>query len=138
MNPGAENTIAAALGEARLKRLISAFYRGVAADNLLGPMYRASLAKTGESLAHAEDRLLAFMLHRLGMSDRYTRERGHPRLRARHAGFFIDPAAARRWTDVMDRAIDECRIDEPIARELRSYFAQTAAWMVNQPEPSRP
>lgn len=131
MSPGAEKIILDALGAAGLNRLVGAFYRRVATDDLLGPMYRASLAETGEDLAAAESRLLGFMLFRMGADDRYVRERGHPRLRARHARFTIDASGAERWVRLMDEAMTEVNVVEPARSELASFFRDTAAWMVN-------
>lgn len=132
MKPGSEPAILASLGEQGVRQLVAAFYRRVQDDDLLGPMYRASLARTGEGFAAAEERLRDFLLFRLGASDRYTAQRGHPRLRARHAPFPIDALAARRWVDLMARAMREVGVPEPAAGELGAYFSDTAAWMVNR------
>lgn len=136
MKPGSESAILAALGDEGVDCLVAAFYRRVQSDDLLGPMYLASLARSGEGFAAAEERLRDFLLFRLGASDRYTRERGHPRLRIRHAPFPIDPPAAGRWVGLMIEAMREVGVPEPAAGELHAYFSDTAAWMVNRADGS--
>jgi hemoglobin len=132
VDPGTEPAILAALGQEGFARLTAAFYRRVQTDDLLGPMYRNSLAKTGEDFAAAEARLRDFLLFRMGASDKYTRERGHPRLRGRHMPFAIDAAGAERWIGLMNESMAEIGVPEPAATQLRSYFSDTAMWMVNR------
>jgi hemoglobin len=132
MQPGSEPAILAAMGPDGLARLTAAFYRRVQADDLLGPMYQASLARTGEDFAHAQARLCDFLRFRIASDDKYTRERGHPRLRARHMPFLIDAPAAERWMRLMSDSIAEIGVPEPAAAQLRQYFADTAAWMINR------
>ena len=83
-----ENEIYAAIGSAGLERLCAAFYRQVPNDELLGPMYPA------DDWAGAEQRLRDFLIYRFGGPQTYIAERGHPRLRGRHAPFAID---RQRW-----------------------------------------
>lgn len=132
MHPGAESRIVEAFGKDGLGRLVAAFFRRVPGDPVLGPMYRASVAQTGETMAAAEGRLRDFLLYRMGIDDGYVRERGHPRLRARHMKFAIDAPAAARWVELMEASMVEINIGGPAAADLRSFFADTAAWMVNR------
>ena len=69
------------IGENGIARLIAAFYRQVPADDILRPMYPE------EDLAGAEMRLREFLVFRFGGPQRYIAQRGHPRLRMRHASF---------------------------------------------------
>jgi hemoglobin len=133
MSPGAEARILSAIGEPGLASLVAAFYRLVQTDEVLGPMYTHSLQRTGETWQDAERRLCQFLTFRMGGSTEYIDQRGHPRLRARHMPFQIDAAAAERWVRLMDAAMDETRIPESAAADLRSFFAHTAHFMVNQP-----
>src|SRR5581483_7178153 len=55
----------AAIGESGFERLVSAFYRQVPADGLLGPMYPA------HDLQGAEQRLRDFLIYRFGGPPRY-------------------------------------------------------------------
>src|SRR6201991_1223769 len=91
----------AAVGEDGFHRLVAAFYRQVPEDDLLGPMYPA------DDLAGAEQRLRDFLVGRFGGPQRYVEQRGHPRLRMRHAPFPITPGARDRWITLRPRALAE-------------------------------
>jgi len=121
-----EIEIYAAIGEDGFERLVAAFYRQVPGDDILGPMYTSDLAG-------AEARLRDFLIGRFGGPQRYIEQRGHPRLRARHFPFAIDRAAAKRWLDLMNRAIELAELPAEAATMLREYFAPTAAMLVNRP-----
>src|SRR5258708_10535291 len=96
--------IYSAVGEAGFTRLISAFYRQVPGDALLGAMYPAA------DLAGAEQRLRDYLIYRFGGPQKYIEERGHPRLRARHIPFPITQAARNRWIQLMDNAFAEAHL----------------------------
>jgi len=72
-------------------RLVDVFYDGVAADPVLKPMYPE------EDLGPAKVRLLMFLEQYWGGPTTYSEQRGHPRLRMRHAPFHVDPDARDRW-----------------------------------------
>lgn len=120
------------LGREGLARLVRAFYARAAADDVLGPMYRAAVAREGGTMADAEGRLLDFLVQRFGGPGAYSERRGHPRLRMRHMAFAIDGAAAERWLSLMDAALGEAGVPADVAGVLRPYFRQTALFMVNR------
>ena len=127
-----ENEIYAAIGDEGFARLVAAFYRQVPADDILGPMYPA------EDLEGAEWRLREFLVGRFGGPPRYVEERGHPRLRMRHAPYVIDAAARDRWMALMARALEEAALPEEPARILRAFFESTATFMMNRGSGLRP
>lgn len=127
-----EQDLYAHLGEEGFARLIAAFFRRVAEDDRLGPLYRSATAETGETLAEAEHRLRGFLIQRFGGPAAYSAERGHPRLRMRHMRFTVDVPGAQRWLDLMEQAMEECAIDPEARALLRPYFRHTAALMVNR------
>jgi hemoglobin len=114
------------IGEAGFERLVRAFYAQVPADDILGPMYPA------DDFEGAERRLRDFLVGRFGGPQRYIAERGHPRLRARHAPFAVTQAARDRWMLLMTRALDEARLPADADRLLRSFFDSTATFMINR------
>ena len=63
----------------------------------------------------------------------YSEERGHPRLRMRHAPFHINRAARDAWLAAMSIALDHERHDlsEDQMKELRDYFDMAAHQMRN-------
>ncbi|MGN6507041.1 MAG: globin domain-containing protein [Tepidisphaeraceae bacterium] len=115
----------AVLGEAKIREIIANFYRRVPGDPVLGPMYPA------DDLAGAEERLRGFILYRLGGPQTYIEQRGHPRLRMRHAPFAIDQRAREHWVLLMDAAIDEAQIDPNAAAVLRKFLHDVATSMIN-------
>jgi hemoglobin len=115
------------IGEAGFTRLVGAFYAQVPTDDILGPMY------PHDDLAGAEERLRDFLVFRFGGSMRYIERRGHPRLRARHAPFQINPAARERWMTLMERALDQAELAPEAAAILRAFFRDTATFLINRP-----
>ena len=115
-----------AIGAAKLTALVAAFYRRVPGDDLLGPMYPA------EDLAGADKRLGDFLVMRLGGPATYMEERGHPRLRMRHAPFSIGDAERDRWLELMEAAMAEVAVEEAHAAVLRPFFRQVADFMRNR------
>lgn len=116
------------IGDDGFARLVGAFYRRVRTDDVLGPMYETSV---GHDWAAAEWRLREFLVGRFGGPMRYVEQRGHPRLRMRHAPFPVDVAAAERWLTLMAEALGEAKLGEEVEAVLWPYFHSTAAAMVN-------
>ena len=114
------------IGEDGFERLVAGFYRRVPDDDILGPMYPP------DDLPGAEKRLRDFLIFRFGGPQRYIRDRGHPRLRARHFPFAIDAAAAERWLELMDQALDEAALPDEASAGLRAFFAPVAKMMINR------
>jgi hemoglobin len=114
------------VGEDGFARLVRAFYRQVPGDDLLGPMYPP------EDLEGAEVRLRDFLVGRFGGPQRYMEQRGHPRLRMRHAPFTIDHAARERWLLLMENALAEAALPADAEATLRPFFVAVATMMVNR------
>ncbi|MFE0625826.1 globin [Streptomyces sp. NPDC058864] len=112
-------------GEPTFRRLVRRFYEGVAEDPLLRPMYPE------EDLGPAEDRLRLFLMQYWGGPRTYSENRGHPRLRMRHAPFRVDQAAHDAWLLHMRAAVDELGLEPDLERQLWDYLVYAAASMVN-------
>lgn len=121
----AEEDIYQRIGEEGFARMVSAFYRQVSGDDILGPMYPK------HDLTGAEERLRDFLRFRFGGPMDYLEKRGHPRLRMRHVPFHVDEQARDRWVQFMDRAIEEAEIPENVATTLRNFFHSTATFLRN-------
>ena len=113
------------LGEEGFARLVRAFYAQVPGDDILGVMYPA------HDLAGAEARLRDFLVGRFGGPDRYIQQRGHPRLRQRHAPFVVDRRARDRWVSLMNTALDQSALPDDATRILRAFFDEAATFMIN-------
>jgi len=118
--------IYATIGEEGFQRLVGLFYRQVPTDDILGRMYPK------DDLAGAEQRLRDFLVGRFGGPQRYIEERGHPRLRMRHAPFAIDPEARDRWMELMSHALDEAQLPADVTEFLREFFDGVATMMINR------
>ena len=123
-----EDEVYQAIGEEGFRRLVAAFYRQVPADDVLGPMYPAS------DLAGAEQRLRDFLIFRFGGPSRYIENRGHPRLRMRHAPFAVNTTARDRWMMLMSRAMEEAALPADVSELLRGFFSSTATFLLNRAE----
>jgi hemoglobin len=123
-----EHEVYAAVGEEGFRRLVAAFYEQVPTDDILGPMYPA------DDLAGAEQRLRDFLIGRFGGPPRYIEQRGHPRLRMRHAPFRVTPAARDRWLRLMIQALDRAVLPAEAAAELRAFFDEVSKMMINRGE----
>lgn len=112
-------------GEETFRRLVARFYEGVATDPLLRPMY------VDEDLGPAARHLQLFLEQYWGGPDTYSRERGHPRLRMRHAPFRVTPEARDAWLTHMHAAVIDLDLPEPQAERLWVYLVNAAHALVN-------
>jgi len=106
--------------------LVDRFYAGVATDPLLRPIYPEA------DLAGATRRLRLFLIQYWGGPTTYDAERGHPRLRMRHAPFAIGPAERDAWLRHMREAIAWADPPPPVAARLHQYFDMAAEAMRNR------
>ena len=118
--------IYARIGEQGFERLVRGFYAQVPDDDILGPMYPK------HDLEGAEVRLRDFLIGRCGGPPRYIEQRGHPRLRMRHAPFAIDQAARNRWMQLMERAMAEADLPPDVTPLLREFLDGVATFMINR------
>lgn len=125
-----EDEVITTVGEDGFYRLVSAFYRQVAQDDILGPMYPK------HDMAGAEERLREFLIFRFGGSSRYLEKRGHPRLRMRHMPFVVDQAARDRWIQLMSNAFQEAKLPPAAETMLREFFEHVATFLINRPDPA--
>ena len=112
-------------GEAFFSDLVSQFYAHVAVNPILRPMYPES------DMKGAAHRLQIFLAQYWGGPTTYQEERGHPRLRMRHAGFHINPAAQDAWLDCMRKAVDGMEMKAEHREKLWRYLEGAAHHMVN-------
>jgi hemoglobin len=106
--------------------LVDRFYAGVAHDDLLRPMYPEA------DLSGAARRLRMFLEQYWGGPTTYSAERGHPRLRMRHAPFPVGPAARDRWLAHMRAAVTSLHLSPVHEAVLWDYLERAAMSMVNR------
>jgi hemoglobin len=114
-------------GEATFRKLVAAFYAGVEQD----PMLRAIYPE--DDLGPAAERLTLFLIQYWGGPGTYSQQRGHPRLRMRHAPFAINSAARDAWLRHMRAALDELALAPDQDRTLWAYLESAADALRNTP-----
>jgi hemoglobin len=112
-------------GHETFVKLVDAFYAGVAEDEILRPLYPE------EDLGPAADRLRLFLEQYWGGPTTYSEQRGHPRLRMRHAPFKVGPAARDAWLTRMRDAVDSLDLPPEHEATLWDYLQRAAFSMVN-------
>ncbi|WP_375384154.1 globin [uncultured Microbacterium sp.] len=126
----AESFYAQIGGHDTFVRLVDAFYAGVADDDVLRAMYPE------EDLGPAKERLTLFLEQYWGGPGTYSQQRGHPRLRMRHAAFHVNPDARDRWLAHMRVAVDALDLPPLHESTLWDYLERAAMAMVNTFEPT--
>jgi len=112
-------------GQQTFSQLVSHFYGLVAIDPILRPMYPES------DLKAAALRLQLFLEQYWGGPATYSEQRGHPRLRMRHAPFHISRVEHDAWIKCMKQAVDGLAVEQSLKDQLWSYLSQAAAAMIN-------
>ena len=111
-------------GERFFVDLIDRFYEGVAADPVLRPLYP-------EDLSDSKRHLRMFLEQYWGGPTAYQEERGHPRLRMRHAPFVIGRLERDAWLRHMRGAVEAAGLPPEDAGELTAYFEMAATQLMN-------
>jgi hemoglobin len=112
-------------GAETFRRLVHLFYQGVADDPGLRPLYPEA------DLSGAEERLRMFLEQYWGGPRTYSEQRGHPRLRMRHAPFAVDQAAHDAWLRHMRAAVDELDLHPDAEKLLWDYLVMAAGSLIN-------
>jgi len=106
--------------------LVDRFYDGVATSPVLRPLYP-------DDLEGPRHRLTGFLQQYWGGPAEYSAERGHPRLRIRHAPFRIGEAEREAWLLSMAAALVGGGLTASAEAELMDYFAGASSHLVNHP-----
>jgi len=114
-----------ALGDQTFRDLVDAFYRRVAEEPLLRPLFPDDM----EESKHIQ---YLFLIQLFGGPQTYSEERGHPRLRMRHFPFTIGLPERNAWLRCMLEAMDQVRIPDPWAEIMRVYFERASIAMMNK------
>ena len=108
------------------ERVAEEFYVSVRTDPVLLALYPEP-----DDLGPARRRLALFLAQYWGGPTTYSDERGHPRLRMRHATFPIDNAMRDRWLLHMNAALDAVAAPAELIAEMRDYFVRAADHLRN-------
>ncbi len=105
--------------------LIGGFYRRVADDPVLRPLYPE------DDLGPAETRFRMFLEQYWGGPRTYSDQRGHPRLRMRHLPFVIGVAERDAWLSAMRASLDDVALTPTQDERMWAYLVMAADSMVN-------
>jgi len=117
-------------GAETFNAIVSRFYEQVPEDEILRELYPL------DDLPGAEQRLRMFLEQYWGGPRTYSDQRGHPRLRMRHAPFRISEIERDAWLRCMHTAvasIDAHTLDDAHRSELLDYLEMAANSLVNAP-----
>jgi len=112
-------------GEPTVTAIVARFYEGMAGDDVLRPLYPEA------DLGPAEERFRLFLMQYWGGPTTYSDQRGHPRLRMRHAPFQVNPAAKDRWLVHFREGLDAVDLTPEQDARFWEYVTHAAQFMVN-------
>ena len=112
-------------GGETFRAIVSKFYEQVREDEILRPIYPE------DDLDGAEERLRMFLMQYWGGPGTYSEQRGHPRLRMRHAPFPVTLDMRDRWLRHMRAALDKLQPEPELEGWLWRYFEMAADSMRN-------
>ncbi len=104
--------------------LVDRFYEQVERNVALRALYPDDLSASRSSLA-------LFLAQYFGGPTTYSDEKGHPRLRMRHAHLTIGPSERDGWYDAMAAAVRDFGFAPDIESAMLEYFDRSATWMIN-------
>ncbi len=112
-------------GMPTIRKIVDRFYEGVATDEVLRPMYPEA------DLAPAAERFTLFLAQYWGGPTTYSDNRGHPRLRMRHAPFAVTPAARDHWLLHFRAGLDAANLTAEQDAKFWDYVTHAAQFMIN-------
>ena len=113
-------------GAPTFARLVARFYAGVRTDPVLAPLYPR------DDWDGAETRLRMFLEQYWGGPTTYSEQRGHPRLRMRHAPFAVGAEERDAWLRHMRDAVDSLELPADQDATLWGYLEMAARSMQNR------
>ena len=114
-------------GAAVFRAIVDRFYAGVAMDPILRPLYPE------EDLSGARARLSGFLIQYWGGPTTYSDQRGHPRLRMRHAGWVIGERERDAWLGHMREAVESVELSDEARAAIWEHLERAAWTLVNAP-----
>ena len=111
-------------GQPFFDALVERFYARVEADSTLRPLYPPDLAPARRALA-------LFLGQYWGGPASYSAEKGHPRLRMRHAPFVIAGRERDAWLAAMLAALDDADAPRAAVTMMRDYFTTASIALIN-------
>lgn len=111
-------------GDPWFEALVTRFYDAVEVDPVLRPLYP-------DDLTDARAHLVGFLVQYWGGPGTYSEQRGHPRLRMRHAPFPIGAAERDAWARHMADAVRAGGLPPEVEEQVLAYFENAATHLIN-------
>lgn len=118
-------------GEEAVRRLVDRFYDLI--ETLPQGAAILDMHLRGHGLSHVRPEQFAFLSGFFGGRRYYHERHGHMNLREIHAHVEIRTQDAEDWLAVMDRAMTETGLQEPMRGQIAATFRRAALMLVNRP-----
>ena len=118
-------------GEAAVQGIVDHFYDLI--ESLPQGKQIMSLHLQGHGLAHVRPAQFEFLCGFFGGRRYYQERHGHMNLREIHAHVPIRPQDAEDWLAVMDKALTDCAVPDPMKGQIMQTFTRAANMLVNRP-----
>jgi hemoglobin len=116
-------------GQPFFEALTKRFYEAVSGDPVLAKLYPTD----PDALEQARVHLELFLIQYWGGPSTYNEERGHPRLRMRHAPFVIGVEERDAWVAHITEAVRAAGLPPLEEMQLLNYLAGAATQLINSP-----
>ena len=118
-------------GEEAVRRLVDRFYDLI--ETLPQGAAILDMHLRGHGLSHVRPEQFAFLSGFFGGRRYYHERHGHMNLREIHAHVDIRAQDAEDWLAVMDLAMTETGLQEPMRGQIAATFRRAALMLVNRP-----
>ncbi|GAB1480141.1 group II truncated hemoglobin [Paracoccaceae bacterium] len=118
-------------GEEAVRRLVDRFYDLI--ETLPQGATILDMHLRGHGLSHVRPEQFAFLSGFFGGRRYYHERHGHMNLREIHSHVDIRTQDAEDWLAVMDRAMSETGLAEPMRSQIAATFRRAALMLVNRP-----
>jgi hemoglobin len=116
-------------GEAKVMELVTQFYDLL--ESLPQGQAIVNMHLQGHGLAHVRPAQFDFLCGFFGGRRYYAEQHGHMNLREIHAHVEIRAEDAENWLAVMDTALADTAVAEPMRSQIMTTFRRAALMLVN-------
>ena len=118
-------------GEPRVMELVTQFYDLI--ESLPQGAAIVNMHRMGHGLDHVRPAQFDFLCGFFGGRRYYQEQHGHMNLREIHAHVEIRAEDAENWLTVMEMALDDTKVAEPMKGQIMATFRRAALMLVNVP-----
>ena len=118
-------------GEPKVMELVTQFYDLI--ESLPQGAAIVNMHRMGHGLDHVRPAQFDFLCGFFGGRRYFLEQHGHMNLREIHAHVEIRAEDAENWLTVMEMALDDTKVAEPMKRQIMATFRRAALMLVNVP-----